>query len=466
MKSIWQRLLVTYMGIFLLTFLVMVLVLTQYLNGYYYELKQKQLMDQGQNVTQRITEFQQGNLSKDQLDLYVNAVSDAAGARIVAVDFGDEADSKSPTAGLSNLQSEGSFYDLKTIKQGKTISRKRQFGTDSNMDVILVGLPIFSAQKNVVGAVLILSPLAEMRQTVTNVTRIIWGIAAAFMLAAGLLIYSTARRISAPIMAVSQAAVHIAEGGEEPDIEVPGQDEVSRMANSFNYMKNRLQQVEEMRQDLISNVSHELRTPLTTMGGFIQAMLDGKIKAEDQPRYLQLVRLETKRLARLVNDILLTAQVQSGNLELLKTSLYIPDVVDEVIQSLALESTDRDVKMIHNTKTQIPWINADRDRLKQIVLNIMGNALQHTPAGGNITVYYQIDDKYISTMICDSGYGIPEDKIGMIFEKFYRADSDRSPTGSGLGLSIVRHLVELHAGKVTATNNIDHGVTMTFSLPR
>lgn len=466
MKSILQRLLFTYVGIFLLTFVVMVLVLTQYLNAYYLGVKQDQLLEQGRDVRDRIVEFQKGDISQDQLDQYVNAVSDAAGVRIVALNLKTDADKKMVYAQISKKFGREGFYDLKSIQQGQSICRKRQFGTDRNMDVVLVGLPIFSSAKQVDAAVLLLSPLDGVRETVSYVTSIVWGIAAVFMLLASFLIYGTARRISAPIVAVSNAAVRIAEGEEEPDIEVKGHDEVSHLAESFNYMKNRLNQVEEMRQDLISNVSHELRTPLTTMGGFVQAMLDGKIKPDDQPRYLQLVRMETKRLARLVNDILLTAQVQSGNLELLKTSVDVTEVVEEVVQSLGLEAADREILIAHNANCVVPLVKADRDRVKQIALNILGNALQHTPVGGSIKISYVVDDRYITTLICDTGHGVAEDKIDMIFEKFYRANASRTPSGSGLGLSIVRHLVELHGGKVAASNNADQGITVAFSLPR
>jgi signal transduction histidine kinase len=285
------------------------------------------------------------------------------------------------------------------------------------------------------------------------------------MLVAAILIFGTSRTISKPLIAMSASAVRIAGGFPSPDIAVKGRDEISRLAASFNYMKNRLAQIEEMRRDLIANVSHELRTPLTSIRGFIGAILDGKVKPEDQSKYLRLVHQEAQRLSGIVNDLLLLAKLQSGSLELLKTPLDLPDVVDEVVQSLKLELDGNHLQIGCEHPAGLPRIPGDRDRIKQIVLNIMANAIQYTPAGGKIAVSYAYDESMLTTSIADTGSGIPEKERELVFEKFYRLDSSRSAGGSGLGLSIVKQLVDAHGGKIAARDNPGGGTIISFSLP-
>lgn len=462
MRTILQRLLVTYLAVMVLTVGVMALVLTHYLNSYYFEVKEKQLREQGENVKQQILLYRSGQITKKELEHYVDATSASTGARVVALNLNEVENS---SEGISSWKkfSEDQFYDLRQILDGQTITRKRQFGSNRDTDVVMVGMPIKTAQGKVEGIILLLSPLTGVRQNLNTVTRIVFEVAALFSLIAAVLIYGASRRISRPMVAISEASVRIARGEEEPDIPVEGRDEVSRLAASFNFMKNRLHQIEEMRNDLIANVSHELRTPLTSIGGFVQAILDGKVKAEDEHRYLQLVYQETRRVTRLTNDLLLLAQVQSGSLELSRETLCLSEVMDEVLQSLALDIIGKQIRVSHHIPPKMPNVEADRDRLKQVVLNIMGNALRYTPTHGDISVTYDHDGQMLTTSISDSGPGLPENDRQLIFEKFYRVDSSRQG-GSGLGLSIVKTLVELHGGQVMATNSLQGGTTIAFSL--
>lgn len=462
MRSIFQRLLITYAAIMLVTIGVLAILLSHFLTEYYFSAKEKQLLEKGEHIRELVAEYKAGKVSQKEMEYYVNGIAEATGARIKAVSL-----NQSIEPGKEELKGQATdrFYDIKKILAGENIVLRRKLGSDQNMDVVLVGMPVKDENGKVDGVLLLASPLTEMRNTIDATNKIIFSITAIFMVLSVFFIYGTAKRITRPVIQVSEAAVRMAEGCEEPDVDVEGQDEIRRLADSFNYMKNRLTAIEQMRKDLLANVSHELRTPLTSIGGFVQAILDGKVKREEQDKYLRLAYQETQRLTRLVNDLLLLAQVQAGSLELRYQAFSMADVVEEVLQGLELELSARGIDTLVNIEPDVPPVHGDRDRVKQIVLNIISNSIRYTPSGGLIEITSKIDGRFITTSIKDTGSGIPEDELEWIFAKFYRTNKARSPGGTGLGLNIVKHLVELHGGKVYAESQLGQGTVITFTLP-
>ncbi|MGE5416021.1 MAG: ATP-binding protein [Acidobacteriota bacterium] len=465
MRSILQRLLFTYIAIIFITVGILSGALVYFLTNYYFTEKETQLEKQGQRISKLITQYKAGKISKIALEEYVNGAADSSGARIVALSLHQAIQLKSREASILSKLNEDRFYDIKTIMSGQTVKHHRKFGVDLTTDVVFVGMPVKSPQGKVDGILLLFSPMTEMRNTIRNTNLIVLGTVGVSTVVAIIMIIGMSRRISKPLVTISGAAVRMAEVLEQPDVKVRGNDEIGQLASSFNYMKNRILQVENMRRDLLNNVSHELRTPLTSIMGFIQAILDGKIKAEDQPKYLTFALQEARRLNRLVNDILLLGYLQSNNLELRSSIVSLPDLVDEVLHTLGLEITAKDVKVEHIVPIILPEVPADEDRIKQVIINILSNALKHNPSGGSIRITYSVDETYVTVVISDTGHGIAQQDLQYIFDKFYQTDKSRSSGGTGLGLSIVKHLVELHGGHVAAHSVLGEGTTIQFSIP-
>ncbi len=275
-----------------------------------------------------------------------------------------------------------------------------------------------------------------------------------------------ARRIARPIEAISDAANRLAQGDLAARIEAPrGEDEVARLARNFNRMAASLEKLETERRAMIADIAHELRTPLTVMQARLEAIQDGVMPLEMGE--IDRLHHQTGLLARLVEDLRTLSLADAGRLTLELREL---DLVEWVRRAATTFLASLDAKKI-NLELRLPAgpvrIRADADRMAQIVSNLLTNAQAHTPAGGTIALEVCTADKTATLRIADSGAGIPQEALNRVFDRFYRAETSRSRAtgGSGLGLSIVKALVELHGGTVAAHNRPEGGAVFEVRLP-
>ncbi len=275
-----------------------------------------------------------------------------------------------------------------------------------------------------------------------------------------------ARRIARPIEAISDAANRLAQGDLAARIEAPrGEDEVARLARNFNQMAASLEKLETERRAMIADIAHELRTPLTVMQARLEAIQDGVMPLEMGE--IDRLHHQTRLLARLVEDLRTLSLADAGRLTLELREL---DLVEWVRRAATTFLASLDAKKI-NLERRLPAgpvrIRADADRMTQIVSNLLTNAQAHTPVGGTIALEVCTADKTATLRIADSGAGIPQEALNKVFDRFYRAETSRSRAtgGSGLGLSIVRALVELHGGSVAAYNRPEGGAVFEVRLP-
>jgi two-component system, OmpR family, phosphate regulon sensor histidine kinase PhoR len=235
-------------------------------------------------------------------------------------------------------------------------------------------------------------------------------------------------------------------------------------------------QAEQSRRELIVNVSHELRTPIASIRGHAESLLlateepDGAAQsAEETKRYLTIIARESERLSALVDDLLALARAEAGELHLEIRPVVVAGVIDEVYESLApLARRERQVTLVRETLGQAPPVLADRERLAQVLLNLARNAITYTPAGGIVSLSVEQPDYYhLSLVVADTGMGIPPEELERVFERFYRADASRARAtgGFGLGLAIVRDLVQAMGGVVTAESVVGQGSRFRVTLP-
>ena len=223
--------------------------------------------------------------------------------------------------------------------------------------------------------------------------------------------------------------------------------------------RTRAERADLSRRELIVNVSHELRTPVANISGHVESLLMAdnlNASEENTRRYLEIVARETERLSSLIDDLLALARADADELRLDVRPISAGEVVEEVYRSLApLALRDRQVKVVWSATPPLPPALADRDRLAQVLLNLVRNAITYTPAGGIVSISLsQVDDGHLAIVVADTGIGIPPDELDRVFDRFYRADASRARTsgGFGLGLSIVRDLVQAMGGTVSATS--------------
>lgn len=296
--------------------------------------------------------------------------------------------------------------------------------------------------------------------------------ALAAFLAAVLVSLFVSRQVVAPVRAMMSASQRIAEGNYTERVHVSGdlskgeQDELAQLALSFNQMAAKLQQTENMRRQLIGDVAHELRTPLTAIKGSMEGLIDGVLLADAET--YQAIHREADRLQRLVNDLQELSRVESGAFELDRQTMKVSDLVDSAIARLGNQFEEKGVALETQVPSGLPQVLADKDRIDQVLLNLVGNALQYTPSGGKVTISARAQDGEIHIAVADTGIGIPPEHLPHLFTRFYRVDKSRSRAGggSGIGLTIARHLVEAHGGRIwVVSSGSGQGSTFTFTLP-
>jgi signal transduction histidine kinase len=304
---------------------------------------------------------------------------------------------------------------------------------------------------------------ANFHAAVNEILRLAAG--ASFLAAVAVSLF-TAQRIVGPISDMTEASQHIADGHYDQRVQVPSQDELGVMAQAFNRMAQALQETEQRRMELIGDVAHELRTPLSSIRGVMEGLVDGVLPAEADT-FLDVQR-EVARLQRLVQDLTELSQAEAGEMPF-KFQLTAPtSLVHEAVDRLGPQFEDKNVGLKMDLPPGLPPVKVDRGRITQVLLNVLGNALQYTPAGGQVTLRAWRQGREVAVAVQDTGVGLAPDQLPHIFERFYRVDKSRSRAGggSGIGLTIAKHLVEAHGGCIWADSpGLDQGSTFTFTLP-
>lgn len=268
------------------------------------------------------------------------------------------------------------------------------------------------------------------------------------------------RRLARPVGDVIEAVGRVADGDLTTRVAVRGPREGRALARAFNAMASRLEAGEETRRRLLADVSHELRTPLSVVQGNLEALVDGVHPADEA--HLAAILDETKVLSRLVEDLRTLSLAESGALALHREAIDIGALVHESVDSFASRAEPLGVSLEADVSTGLPQVDADPVRAREILSNLVANALRYTPRDGRISVVARAEDPGVAIEIRDTGAGIAPEQIERIFDRFYKSAESR---GAGLGLAIAKQLVEAHGGRISATSVVGEGTTIHFTLP-
>lgn len=281
--------------------------------------------------------------------------------------------------------------------------------------------------------------------------------------------YWRARSMSRRLQRLAAAAEAMSRGNLQTHVNVKRNDEIGRLAESFNAMATQIHNDDRARRAFISNVSHELRTPVSIIQGTAERMLmrtDAADPALEQP--LNVIQHEGNMLIRLIDDLFTMARLEEHNLRLVRSPIDLANVANEVVNGVQqLAWTQQKISVESLVSPDLPKVNADPQRVRQIISNLVYNAMRHTPEGGLVVIQAKAVPDEVEISISDTGVGIPEEKLESVFSRYYQTErSRRRGEGSGLGLSIVSQLVEAHGGEVSVTSKVGEGTTFTFTLPR
>jgi signal transduction histidine kinase len=287
-------------------------------------------------------------------------------------------------------------------------------------------------------------------------------ISAAFAL---LLARFLARGMTQPLRDMAAAVRRMETGDYSVRVESRSRDEVGQLAEAFNRMSAELEGVERLRRDLVANVSHELKTPITAIRAHLENLLDGVERPD--PETLQVMLTQSERLGRLVDQLLDLSRLASGDVPLDRAPVELAPLVSQVLSEIDVARSDRGVVVEADVPKDLPAAMADRERIHQVLFNLVDNAVRFTPAGGGVTVSASRHNGSVELRVADTGVGIPPEHLPRLFERFYRVDPARSREdgGTGIGLAIARSVVEAHGGTITAESQIGRGSVFTFDLP-
>jgi two-component system phosphate regulon sensor histidine kinase PhoR len=317
----------------------------------------------------------------------------------------------------------------------------------------------------------------EARAVVTRVQTIVWIVGLLTILLAAVASMHMARKITDPILAIGKTAESITGGDLKIRVPATRDDEIGTLATSINRLAEtlstdieRLKKLERVRSEFLANVSHELRTPIFSIQGFLETLIDGAVDDPAVNRdFLAKAHAHAERLNELLSDLIEISRIESGEMKMSHRYFALGEFLTHVVEDVAPLADRKGISItLENLPASGGNVFGDKERIKQVMDNLIGNAIKYTGSGGSITVSVDYESPRAKITVADTGCGIPEEHLGRIFERFYRVDKDRARDvgGTGLGLAIVKHIVEAHGSTINVRSVVGKGSEFSFTLKR
>jgi two-component system sensor histidine kinase BaeS len=280
-----------------------------------------------------------------------------------------------------------------------------------------------------------------------------------------LLTFFLSRHILAPVKSLISATRQFGKGDFSRRVAPQDKGELGELAQSFNSMAADLERTERLRRNMVADVAHELRTPLSNLKGYLEAISDGLVAPDEKT--IRSLNEEAASLSRLVDDLQELSLADAGEIKLVRQPADITGLIQDAAAGMRAKAEARGLMLMEDLPKALPAVKIDSQRIRQVLSNLLENAVAHTDKGGRITVGARERGDRIEVSVADTGEGIPAKDLPLIFERFYRVDRSRARKtgGSGLGLTIAKRLVEAHGGTIEVRSEPGKGSTFTFTLP-
>ena len=485
-KSLFTRYITFFAIVEIISLIAFGIVLFYFVADTWEDAQKQNLLNYADNIAEVYeymlhSEEPDGEISRSGLCYTISSIASAAQADIFICDIngnimfckdmadtedGDPADSGCEIH--SSVKIPGEF--VTGILADGMLATKKDFSEKGNECFIAASVASDGYESSADGIVIVLQRMETgLRPYHTRFLQIYVMAALVLLIAISLITYVTTYSMTRPLREMSEATKHYSVGNFSYRIKRNDGNivrEFDELAAAINSMAEKLEQLESSRKNFVANVSHELKTPMTTIGGFIDGILDGTIDAEHQAHYLMIVSDEVKRLSRLVVSMLNMSKMEAGELCIQPTRFNLTQQILGIFIAFEQKINDKNIHIRGLNYLMNTYIEADPDMINQVFYNLIDNAVKFTNTDGEITVSMNNDDEFVYVRIKNTGKGIGSQDIGHIFERFYKGDKSRSLDAKsvGLGLFIVRNIVELHHGEITASSMDNKYTEFTVKL--
>ena len=444
-KCIFRRLFWTYFAITLIIFTIMISALSYTATRVVFSQQDKNIMSISESLEHitalyqiEETDFRARNAYKQSLIMWSHFLH----GEIVVVNKDGEI---SESTGRTYIDKVPKDY-LDTVISGKILRKRGDFGGIYEEKVLTIGVPV-EYRGSIIGAMFFNSYLPKLYQNFRGVFFLLFFAALVSVIIAIILVYIQSKKISRPIGQINAAVRDIAAGNLSQRIPVTSNDEIGQLVSSFNLLADSVEKIEKQSAAFVSDVSHELRTPMTSITGFSQGLLDGTIPKEKQDYYLNIILEESKRLTKLVNDLLDMSKMSSNEYKLNISSFDINELIRVCIIGLVNKIEEKGLELTVDFKQDSLNVIADKDAITRVLINLLDNAVKFSYNNTTIGIETWVEKHKVHVCIGNFGEGIDSKDLSNVFKRFYKTDKSRTinnKSGAGLGLSFVKNILTLH----------------------
>jgi signal transduction histidine kinase len=470
-KTVFSKLMIIFIVIILISTVVSAVLISQSYSDEYTKRAQEDMIDVAKDVS-AVAAYNYYNIIS--LGDFVRLVSQQAANNddvIWVVNMDGEVRLSVGPAGETNITKDDilKYYAnmLDEVQKGNIAKLTSESDNAFDTPVLTVGMPVI-VYGDTIGAVLVHKKLSDLNGAMVDMySRIVFA-ALLSAIVAVVLIYFLAKNILKPLKKVTEATAQLARGNFDVRLDLNSEDEIGELSRTFNSVAKDLGKYENIRRSFVANVSHELRSPLTSMQGLVQGVLDGTIPEEQRDYYLNVVLDETRRLNYLINDLLDLSQIESGKLDFNIQKTDINELIRRCLITFESKIFAKNIEVVVDIKDEKQFVMADENRIKQVLMNLIDNAVKFTPNMGTIKIYTSESPASVFVNVNNSGGPIPEEDLPYVFERFYKADKSHTRTqeGTGIGLSIVKKVLDGHGQNIWVKSSEGEGTTFTFTLKK
>ncbi len=461
--SIRFRLTAVFLAIILAVMLIISLFLYSTLERYHMNNLMEHLQRTGFLASEFLVGHLRGQVDTVRLSSLAENISRQAGARVVFIDDqGTVVGDSVRVGGLLNQTLE--HEDVEQALDGE-VSSSTTYSERIGHEIKQMAIPVREENDDIIGVIFLSTSLEDVHQTLADIRIFLFLSTVLAMAIVGGGSIALARRFTGPLEELTTAARKMSEGKLDQHIEFTSGDEIGRLADQFNVMARRLNYYTNNLKKFAADVAHEVRTPLTTMSLLTKALKEHDMEPQQQREFVEDLDSELDRLVQLVNDLLELSKLEKNQVEYEEVTMNF--LLRDMIRENKFRFKQAGVDLIDFIPDDMLKVSAVPMQLRQVVSNLLDNALNYTPAGGSVTLSLYREGNEVITQVEDTGSGIPKEDQSFIFERFYRVDQARSREGggTGLGLAIVSEIVAKHNGRVWLESEEGRGSSFYFALP-